>query len=1141
MAAAAYAKDLLRRIPPNKVEAERKIGDVLSVGSGKSVVTAAAINDLICKPRENKDNLAYFICEHDNASSLTARTILGSLIRQCLSVDTLSKAVEDKLKILFRGTSPDAEDLEPLLKSAVATSRISIFVIDGIDECVRVDGILILKMLHRLTSSSQSIVKLFFSSRDDMVRDITRIFRSYQPIAMDCAEARTDIPMYVNGAIAEKIENGDLSVGSGQLVQDIRDALMKGANGMFLWVTLQLEDLCRKHSDAEIRHSLKILPKDLPETYERVLMRIINEDNDEIANRIFCWVAIARRPLQLDELREALATELGDIFLRKDRLASDINRLISYCGSLLVVDEDDLIVQFAHHTVKVFLLSERYSAVSRPFFLEPAKIDHMAGEICVTYLNFSDFQQQVIPKPKTPETFEPKGLLAKIAGKSKGRIAEYGLRLARIATKNPGNAKFNVLERLHQQSTQDSSTSQEKRWVQYPFLAYARNFWLSHTAGFRQENTPTWSLWAQLVLADHPFTINPWKLSNGQYDKESMVQYILDESHFALIIWLRDHEHSGEKSLDPSDLLIKASRKGNPELVDFILDSENIGLLNAGADVNAVVDIFSRRSRSCTALQAAAKGGHLEIVELLIRANADVNASPARSNGRTALQAAAEGGHLELVERLLAANADINAPRGKLGGRAALEAAVAGGHLTVVERLLAAKPDSSIPALTFGLQAALRGGYLDVINVIERFLTPIDIVRIYVKFERDFPSLRINRKTSLHTHTLLSRVGGTRTAATQGGPHPDWHEILYIPVRDISEKFIIEIIDQVSIPRDWSVGLIEFSASELMNQAQNSMPPAFSANQQLTMSKNGLGKVVSHSDISFFRCLNIGLVTVTTRLQMNSRMNWPPQKLYMPAEKLFEYESGLIMLRFLGYELSRTRVQLQIFVDEMALPSYVSSITPVQEKELYDIRFIFIRELPFSQLTLQLRESTTKPDPKKGIVAKFTGNTNNPTNMKLEDKHGLVGTIKISMDYIPINMLLDPSESINNMGKLHVYVLDAIDLSPANRNGYSDPFCVFELNDETVYKTGVQKKTLHPAWNEAFDLNITSRTASKFQCKVFSSNFTSDPSYLGGSTIDIKALELFTPLEVSLILDLKSGAIRLRLHFVPDYIPRISS
>ena len=55
--------------------------------------------------------------------------------------------------------------------------------------------------------------------------------------------------------------------------------------------------------------------------------------------------------------------------------------------------------------------------------------------------------------------------------------------------------------------------------------------------------------------------------------------------------------------------------------------------------------------------------------------------------GQTALQAAAEGGYLEVVERLLAANANVNAAAGH-GGRTALQAAA--GHEGVIMVLQAA-------------------------------------------------------------------------------------------------------------------------------------------------------------------------------------------------------------------------------------------------------------------------------------------------------------------------------------------------------------------------------------------------------------------------------------------------------------------
>ena len=143
----------------------------------------------------------------------------------------MSKTIEDRLKGLFKGTSPDAEDLEPLLHDIAATSGTMIFVIDGFDECASADRIIVLKMLHRLMSS-RSIIKIFFSSREDVVEDIDRVFNTCRQVSMDCEEARADISTYVNNIIAEKVENRELVVGNIQLIQDIQSVLIRGANGM---------------------------------------------------------------------------------------------------------------------------------------------------------------------------------------------------------------------------------------------------------------------------------------------------------------------------------------------------------------------------------------------------------------------------------------------------------------------------------------------------------------------------------------------------------------------------------------------------------------------------------------------------------------------------------------------------------------------------------------------------------------------------------------------------------------------------------------------------------------------------------------------------------------------------------------------
>ncbi|MDA4133068.1 MAG: hypothetical protein OK454_08090, partial [Thaumarchaeota archaeon] len=82
--------------------------------------------------------------------------------------------------------------------------------------------------------------------------------------------------------------------------------------------------------------------------------------------------------------------------------------------------------------------------------------------------------------------------------------------------------------------------------------------------------------------------------------------------------------------------------------------------------------------------------------------------------------------------------------------------------------------------------------------------------------------------------------------------------------------------------------------------------------------------------------------------------------------------------------------------------------------------------------------------------------------LKMKDEEGRTSFVKISLKYIPVMMQLDPSESINNMGNMRVDVLDAADLPAADSNGKSDPYCKFELNGREVFKTKVQKKTLHP-------------------------------------------------------------------------------
>lgn len=156
----------------------------------------------------------------------------------------------------------------------------------------------------------------------------------------------------------------------------------------------------------------------------------------------------------------------------------------------------------------------------------------------------------------------------------------------------------------------------------------------------------------------------------------------------------------------------------------------------------------------------------------------------------------------------------------------------------------------------------------------------------------------------------------------------------------------------------------------------------------------------------------------------------------------------------------------------------------------------------------------------------------------LKGSDGSINKILVSLKYIPVKMVLDPSESINNMGTLRVDVLDAADLPSADRNGYSDPFCKFNLNGKDVFKSKTQKKTLNPTWNEYFECPVSSRIAAKFRVKVMDWDLGDKDDLLGEATINLQILDPFRPKEVVLALDGKSGRLRLKLLFKPDYVLR---
>ncbi|KAK3942201.1 tricalbin-3 [Diplogelasinospora grovesii] len=289
-------------------------------------------------------------------------------------------------------------------------------------------------------------------------------------------------------------------------------------------------------------------------------------------------------------------------------------------------------------------------------------------------------------------------------------------------------------------------------------------------------------------------------------------------------------------------------------------------------------------------------------------------------------------------------------------------------------------------------------------------------------------------------------------------------------------------------------------------------------------------------------------ITPVSPTPRKSRDEREPPKIHLSPQELLKHESGLVIFKLMEAELPKGHSRIEVFVDDMAFASYISSTARSKTHTFDEIGDCFIRELEFSKLTIKVCERSDKQEEgqKQHTLARLTGNTldtlkqclNNPTTLKMKDDQGNVYSVKVSLKYVPVRMHLDPSESINNMGNLRVDVLDAQDLPSADANGKSDPYVKFELNGHEVFKTKVQKKTLQPAWNEFFEVPVPSRTAAKFKATVWDWDFADKPDFLGSTDVNLDQLEPFKAQEMRFILDGKSGTLRLRLLFRPDYVTR---
>lgn len=180
-----------------------------------------------------KDVIAFFFCRFDETESLKAKTIIGSIARQLVS---------DLPAIAFRGFNRGSTDETTIISTLEATlshTRQYFIVLDGLDECGEAQVKEVANIFHGLLLSPSLRIKLFWSSRPNVLSWLPGSFLTQQRINLETVENQSrvahGIHAFIRATLEEWLEGEtpELQINDPTLVETILDRLEKEAQGMY--------------------------------------------------------------------------------------------------------------------------------------------------------------------------------------------------------------------------------------------------------------------------------------------------------------------------------------------------------------------------------------------------------------------------------------------------------------------------------------------------------------------------------------------------------------------------------------------------------------------------------------------------------------------------------------------------------------------------------------------------------------------------------------------------------------------------------------------------------------------------------------------------------------------------------------------
>ncbi|KGO75326.1 NACHT nucleoside triphosphatase [Penicillium italicum] len=635
-------------------------------GSGKSVLCSTAIERTF-RERQHQSSIGigfFYFSFRDESKKDSSGMLRALLLQLSAQLEGGEKDLQE-LHMLYKSGTPPVDALLNSLRQTICKFSDTYILLDALDESPRNDkreGVL--AAVEKIRQWGLPTLHLLVTSRNEI--DIRNSLGTSfgQDISMKNPETDLDIEKF----ISYQLRNDPKLQKWKSRHEEIQEKLTSKAQGVFRYVECQLLALKRVRIRNQLDECLRSLPRDLDETYDRILCSI-DEDDIEEARLILTLLCVSNRPLTVKELTGALSIDVRATEWQLDREGRSFSQddLLDICLGLIeiAVIEDyrkqTPIVRIAHFSVQEYLESDRIPQQCAARFAiqkEPAHTE--MAQICLVYLLDPTLSNGKLDEAKL-EVFP---------------LAEFAAQQWFYFYNNSGKGKSDI-EALILRLFKDQT---------WPFVT-----------------------WVRLHNVDTPW--NPIK------DFEVLVEDIPSPLYFTAILGLEYTLSAliaslGEKTAIDAALNTQAGVFSNALQAAALGGHNNVvqTLLNHGADINA------QGGRYGNALQAASSRGHEKIVQILLNHGAYINAQGGRYGN--ALQAASSRGHEKIMQILLNHGADINTQGGRFVN--ALQAASYRGHEKIMQILLNHGADINAQGGDYGnaLQAASYSGHEKIVQIL---------------------------------------------------------------------------------------------------------------------------------------------------------------------------------------------------------------------------------------------------------------------------------------------------------------------------------------------------------------------------------------------------------------------------------------